>query len=1627
MKIQRRFTKAGVDPLDEVRWEKRESVIREPDGTVVFEMRDIEVPADWSQVATDILAQKYFRKAGVPQPDGSLGRETSARQVVRRLAGCWTDWGRRYKYFDSDEDAAAFDAEISHMLIHQMAAPNSPQWFNTGLAYAYGITGPAQGHYYVDPDTKELLRATDSYSHPQPHACLPAHALVNTPTGPIPIGEIYERDLRGLQVFDKEGITTVVAVKNNGVKPVYKISLGNDRCLEATADHLVLVADPVLGHIWERVDELKAGSRLLRRFDTEMAQFLSVLKVQDLHNPGAPDILPALQRLAQTALATLAASVLHEIQVTSIDAVGEQVVYDIETESHTFLTNNIVVHNCFIQSVEDDLVNDNGIMDLWVREARLFKYGSGTGSNFSNIRAEGEKLSGGGSSSGLMSFLRVGDRAAGAIKSGGTTRRAAKMVILDADHPDIRKFVNWKVEEEKKVAALIAAGYDSSYEGEAYNTVSGQNSNNSVRISDKFIDAVRNDGQWDLLWRRDKTVARTIRARDLWDEIARAAWACADPGIQYDDIINSWHTCPAGGRIRASNPCSEYMFLDDTACNLASLNLMKFYDTEKNQLEVDSFKHATRLWTMVLEISVLMAQFPSPEIARKSYEYRTLGLGYANLGTLLMVAGIPYDSARALAVSGVISAILTGESYAASAEMAAEVGTFPRYKDNADHMLRVMRNHRRAAYNANASEYEEVSVVPMGIDPALCPPYLVSAARASWDRAVALGQDHGYRNAQATCIAPTGCLVGNSLVTTDRGIMRLNMLGDVNGSQWQDVGFNVLTDAGEQSATKFYINGAESTRRITTKSGYTIQGTLGHRIKVVDPASGQLVWKRFSDVQSNDIVALSMGTLAGTPNTVTLPPLSEAYWTGDYTTKVPRTMSAQLAELLGYFMGDGSLHSKGLRFCVTQQDKDLVEHLRCQIKELFNLDVAVSQQTGYTEVAAHSVPLVQWWEACRFTKLAPHKSHAGKGYVPRIPDAVLASNDPQIYGAFLRGLFEADGTVTNCVPSVSTTHASFADEIRTVMLGLGVPTSSRTTQSQWGKSAVYVVRVRNKFHVLKFDEVIGFISNRKAFSTEVSFAEQAARRDYVHLAREIIHELVPAGSSLHNAINLSLKRHNAISRRSALALLEKAPDQRLRHALDFFFDTVATNEDGGEQLTYDLSVPSNVTYVANGFISHNTIGLLMDCDTTGIEPDFALVKFKKLSGGGYFKIINQSLPLALRNFGYTEEQIDDIVRYAKGSGSLYSAPYINVETLRARGFTSEDIVKIEKALPTVFEIGFAFNQWTLGEPTLQRLGFTPEQYNAKDFDLLRQLGFNRDEIEAANYYICGTMTVEGAPHLKEEHYSVFDCANKCGKLGRRFIYHMGHVRMMAAAQPFISGAISKTINMPNEATVEEIKEAYMRSGDRGLRAIAPSRAGCKLPQPLSNKSSDKATTSDRQMALSEEFAKQLEEARRQRAEELRPDEILAAAQRILANATNTDFKRKVAQELERNRLPAKRRGWAQKAKIAGHTVFLRTGEYGDGTLGEIFVDMHKEGASFRSLMNCFAIAVSIGLQYGVPLEEFVDKFVFTRFEPNGFVDHPNIKHCTSVIDYIFRVLGMEYLGRTDFVQVKPEDKDVDEV
>jgi ribonucleoside-diphosphate reductase alpha chain len=1000
LQFTRLFTKENLSPFDQFDYDYRDSVIKNPNGEKVFEMTNVEVPKQWSQIATDILAQKYFRKAGVPQADGSLGRETTVKQVAHRMANCWRVWGERYGYFATEQDAQIFYEELVYSILNQACVPNSPQWFNTGLHESYGITGGAQGHYYVDPKDKKLKRSTSAYERPQPHAC-------------------------------------------------------------------------------------------------------------------------------------------------------------------------------FILSVSDDLVNDGGIMDLWTREARIFKYGSGVGTNFSQIRGANEKLSGGGSSSGLMSFLKIGDRAAGAIKSGGTTRRAAKMVCLDLDHPEVMEFINWKVKEEDKVAALIAAGYDNSYEGEAYATVSGQNSNNSVRIPNSFFKALSENGNWELKARTDGRVMQSIPAREVWDQIANAAWRCADPGTQYDTTINEWHTCPKGGRINASNPCSEYMFLDNTACNLASINLRKFFNESDNSFDVTGFEYTTRLWATVLEVSILMAQFPSKEVAQLSYDYRTTGLGFANLGSMLMVSGIAYDSEEARGIAGSITAIMTGVAYKTSAELASFLGAFDRYEENKEDMLRVMRNHRAAAYDAEGA-YVGLEIKPQGIKAQHTPDYLLKAATKAWDDAVQLGEKYGYRNAQTTVIAPTG-----------------------------------------------------------------------------------------------------------------------------------------------------------------------------------------------------------------------------------------------------------------------------------------------------------------------------------------------------------------------------------------------------------------------------------------------TIGLVMDCDTTGVEPDFALVKFKKLSGGGYFKIINQSVPQALKNLGYTQAENDAIVNFAVGHASFAGAPFINNESLLAKGFTAEEIAKLNGAAKSAFEIGFIFNHFTLGDACLTRLGFKEEVFADWSFSLLEALGFTEDQIDAANDYVCGTMTVEGAPALKDEHLSIFDCANKNGKKGERYIHAHGHIRMMAACQPFLSGAISKTINLPNEATVEEIADSYLMSWSLGLKANAIYRDGSKLSQPLSTKS-DKKKKVD--AATEEEVAvdggSQLVDLSK-----LNVDELLMSA------STDTKFKRQLSRIVERKSLPAKRRGFTQKARIGGQVLFLRTGEYNDNTLGEIFIDLAKEGSTLRSLMNCFAISISVGLQYGVPLEEFVEKFVFTKFEPSGMVDHPNIKTTTSIVDFIFRSLAYEYLGRTDLVHV----------
>ena len=1070
MKISRLFTNSGENVYDRFEYTRRTSVLRNPDGSKVFEMTDIEVPKQWSQVAADILAQKYFRKTGIPQrdengnvltdPEGNplTGSEHSIKEVVHRMAGCWRDWGEKNSYFDTPDDAQAFYDEVAFMILKQMGAPNSPQWFNTGLNFAYGTTGPAQGHFYVDQKSGEVRESEDAYGRPQAHAC-------------------------------------------------------------------------------------------------------------------------------------------------------------------------------FIQSVSDDLVNEGGIFDLAIREARVFKFGSGSGTNYSNLRSGGEKLSGGGSSSGLMSFLKIFDSAAGAIKSGGTTRRAAKMVIVDIDHPDVEKFIEWKAKEEDKVASLVAGSricsrflqaiveeaiangvdrkanprlqnliqnalsravpmsyiirvlalveqgytsldfeeYNSNYESEAYHTVGGQNSNNTVRVTNEFMKAVENNDLWQLRERTSGKIAKAVNARDLWEKILLSAWKCADPGLQFDTTINEWHTCPESGRINASNPCSEYMFLDDTACNLASLNLIYFIDEASGKVKVRELQHASHLWTIVLEISVLMAHFPSKDIARLSYEFRTLGLGFANMGTVLMVLGIPYDSPKALAIAGAISAIMTGQAYLTSAEMAHDLGTFAGYGANSKDMLRVIRNHRRAARNMSEEEYEGLSVKPRGIDAEYCSKELFEAAGKVWDEALQKGKKYGYRNAQVSVIAPTG-----------------------------------------------------------------------------------------------------------------------------------------------------------------------------------------------------------------------------------------------------------------------------------------------------------------------------------------------------------------------------------------------------------------------------------------------TIGLVMDCDTTGIEPEFAIVKFKKLAGGGYFKIVNQSVHKALERLGYTDAQIDDIEHYCKGHGTLAGSPSINRQWLKSRGFTDDKIEVVESQLDTVFDIRFAFNKWILGEDFCAALGFSDDQLNDPDFDMLLALGATLEDAEAANDYVCGTMTIEGAPHLKLEHLAVFDCASKCGKKGLRYIKHMAHIRMMSAVQPFISGAISKTVNMPGTATTAEIGEVYQSAWQHMVKAVTVYRDGSKLSQPLNISSYQDL---DEVIMLGTEES--LDETKG-------PKEV---QERIVE---------RVYHRSERRYLPKRRKGYIREAYVGGHKVFLRTGEYEDGSLGEVFIDMYKEGASFKGLLNCFAVLASKALQYGMPLEELVDSFTFTRFEPAGTVQgHNAIKNSTSILDYVFRSIGYDYLGRKDFVHVKAVDELLD--
>ena len=1043
----------------------------------------------------------------------------------------------------------------------------------------------------------------------QVSACQPYDALVSTPAGLIPIGKLVADDAVGAKVYDAHGLTRIIATKANGVKEVLRLHTKAGYMLDVTADHLVWRATDLVNGAFVTAGILRVGDALLQ-VEPEV---------------GGSD--------------------RQVLEIAEIEPLGAMEVFDIQTESGEYLSGNLRVHNCFILAVDDTM---DSILDWYKEEGLIFKGGSGAGVNLSRIRSSKELLSSGGTASGPVSFMRGADASAGTIKSGGATRRAAKMVVLDVDHPDVEEFIETKAREEEKVRVLRDAGFDMDLGGKDIASVQYQNANNSVRVSDEFMRAVERDTKFDLAARMTGETVETVDARALFRTMAQAAWACADPGIQYDGTINGWHTCPESGRITASNPCSEYVHLDNSSCNLASINLLKFL-RDDDTFAVERFRQITELIITAMDISICFADFPTEKITETTRAYRQLGIGYANLGALLMATGHAYDSDGGRAVAAAITSLMTGTAYRRSAELAAVVGPYDGYKRNATAHKRVMRKHADASHQIRALG---------GMDEEI-----LAAANKAWDKCVALGEKNGYRNAQASLLAPTGCLTGDTLVTTDRGLVRLAELGDVYGDRWQDLDLMVSTDEGPRRATKFFVNGEEPTRAIRTEGGYAIQGTLTHRVKIVDAQSGAWVWKRLADVAPGDLLPLQMAALPGEPRRVPLPVLDQAYYAGDRNLQVPDEVTADLAELVGYFMGDGSLHAKGIRLCVADSDLDVVERLGVLSKELFGAAPVVTQQEGYREVTLQSVRLARWWQAAGFAKTLPGPDHVGKGWVPRVPSAILEANDPAVYGAFLRGLFEADGTVAEGVPSISTAHESFAAEVRTLLLTLGLATTTRRTASGWGGD-ILQVRLRNVDHALNFDEMVGFIGERKSKLMVALEPDRSAKKDYVYLPGDAWMSLVPASHAARGAVLQSIRKTGGVPRMLACRLFEETLDPQLGHALGYLFERVASNEDGGIQPTYDLSVPDNVTYVANGMVSHNTIGLMMDCDTTGVEPDLALVKFKKLVGGGSMQIVNQTVPRALKNLGYQPEQAEAIVEYIAEHGHVVDAPGLRPGALR---------------------------------------------------------------------------------------------------------------------------------------------------------------------------------------------------------------------------------------------------------------------------------------------------------------------------------------------------------------------------
>ena len=1149
---------------------------------------------------------------------------------------------------------------------------------------------------------------------------------------------------------------------------------------------------------------------------------------------------------------------------------------------------------CFILSVEDQM---DSILNWYTEEGIIFKGGSGAGVNLSKIRSSHELLKGGGTASGPVSFMRGADASAGTIKSGGKTRRAAKMVILDADHPDVEDFIWCKAIEERKARVLRDAGFDMDLDGADSHSTQYQNANNSVRVTDEFMEAVIDDSEWNLIARTDGSVVRTVPARDLFRQIAHSAWECADPGLQYDTTINRWHTAPLAGKINGSNPCAEYVHLDNSACNLASMNLLKFLD-ENDEFDVEGFKAGVAVMFTGQEILVGNADYPTEKIGETTRAFRELGIGYANLGALLMAQGLPYDSDAGRAWAGAITALLTGHAYATSARTAARMGPFAGFHDNAEAMINVLRMHQAEAAH---------------IDEEVVPPELLSAAQQSWDVAVELAEQFGVRNSQASVLAPTGCLVGGTLVSTDRGLVRLHSLGDPEGATWQDLGIAVATDDGPREATKFFINGLEAAVTVETARGYQVKGTATHRIKVVDLATGEWVWRRFADVEAGDLVPLALNTLLGKPQEVALPPLADAYWTGEHHVRVPRRVTAELAEIIGYFMGDGSLHSRGLRFCVADTDFDVLERLQLLSKECFGIPLKVTPKKGYAEARIDSVRLALWWEACGFTKRPPTEGHVGKGYVAHVPDAVLYANDRAVYAAFLRGVFEADGDTSAGYPTLKNTSVQMVRDAQSILLALGFPTTfsvqDRTAGSSWGSAPLARLRLLNASYSSRWLEEVGFMGDRKNAAVHVADPQvaQTGRKDYVPLTRDLIDRLAPANDRMRRVLLLE-HAHRRVSRRIATELFEQTGDAELGHLLGFFYDTVQSSDLGDDELTFDISVPDNVTYIANGFVSHNTIGLLMDCDTTGVEPDLGLVKTKKLVGGGTMSIVNQTIQRALTKLGYGPDQVAEIV-----------------------------------------------------------------------------------------IYINENMSIIGAPHVAPEHLPVFACS-----MGDNTIHYSGHIRMMGAVQPFISGAISKTVNMPEDVTVEDVEQLHIDAWRLGIKAVAIYRDNCKVAQPLS-------TT---KMASAEVGAVQGGDIAPPGSPAEARDRAVAARIAELEAALLHEQQRKtesVVVGAVRERLPRRRNSKTFAFRVADCEGYVTVGEYEDGRPGEVFINVSKQGSTLAGIMDAFSISLSLGLQHQVPLATYVRKYTNMKFEPAGITDDGELRIATSLVDYIFRRIALDYL------------------